>query len=141
MRFFDSSAVVKLYLREDHSAQMRELLAPGEGVVCRLTEVEVSSALGRGVRLGALSSANADRALAGLREDIRRWDIMELTRDVVSEAIRLLWRHPLRAADAIQLGAALVFERELGQPLEQFVVFDQRLADAARAERLHVFPD
>ncbi len=51
-----------------------------------------------------------------------------------------VWSHPLGAADAIQLSAAIVFEREIGQPLQDFVAFDQSLAEAARAERLQVFP-
>ena len=141
LRFFDSSAVVQMYLQEEHSERMRGWLTPGDCVVSRLAEVEVSSAFSRGVRHGVLTAEHADRALAGFRADMRRWEVMELTHEVVSEAIRLLWSHPLRAADAIQLSAAIVFEREIGQPLQDFVAFDQSLAEAARAERLQVFPE
>ena len=99
------------------------------------------SALCRGVRTGILSTAQGEKAMAAFRADVQRWDIVELTPEVVSEANRLLWRHPLRAADAIQLGTALVFERAIEMSLERFVAFDQGLLDAARAERLLVFPE
>jgi hypothetical protein len=52
-------------------------------------------------------------------------------------ACRLLRTHPLRAADALQLSAALRLSEELGEPVDM-VCFDDRLSDAARAERLRV---
>jgi hypothetical protein len=80
LRFFDTSAVVKLYLQEEHSDRMRGWRTPGGSVVSRLTEVEVSSAFSRGVRAGVLSAAHADRAHASFRADLGRWDVMEPTR-------------------------------------------------------------
>jgi predicted nucleic acid-binding protein len=138
LRFFDSSAVVKLYVEEQHSRRVRGWMEPVLSVVSRLTEIEVASAFGRSVRAGILSSEEGERALASLRADVARWQVVELTGEVVTEAVRLLSRHPLRAADAIQLGSALVFTQAMGQDLDGFVAFDQRLEDAARAERLAV---
>ena len=62
------------------------------------------------------------------------WEIQQLAR-------RLLRVHPLRAADALQLAAAVSI---LGNTLSDnaavldFVSFDQRLNDAARKEGLSV---
>jgi predicted nucleic acid-binding protein len=100
--------------------------------------VEVPSAFARGVRAGVITEEQGDRALAGFRADLARWQVVELTREVVGEAVRLVWRHPLRAADAIQLGSALVFARASGQPLDSFIAFDGQLNEAARAERLNI---
>ena len=50
----------------------------------------------------------------------------------------LLDRHPLRAADSLQLAAALFLASRIGTV--EFVVYDERLAAAARAERLVVRP-
>jgi predicted nucleic acid-binding protein len=49
----------------------------------------------------------------------------------------LLARHPLRAADAIQLASALMLSTRSGRAVD-FVVYDHRLADAAAAEGLRV---
>jgi predicted nucleic acid-binding protein len=48
-------------------------------------------------------------------------------------AIRLLRVHPLRAADAVQLAAAVIAAEMRPTSLE-FVTADRRLADAARKE-------
>ena len=45
--------------------------------------------------------------------------------------------HPLRAADALQLGAALVVAENRTAPLT-FVTFDRRLAEAAEREGFEV---
>ncbi len=55
------------------------------------------------------------------------------------EARALLVRHPLRAADAIQLASALLLRRELNEPVT-FAAYDDRLKAAARAEGLTVVP-
>ena len=51
----------------------------------------------------------------------------------------LLARHSLRAADAGQLGAALLVRDQSGGPLS-FVCLDERLAVAAELEGLRVVP-
>jgi antitoxin (DNA-binding transcriptional repressor) of toxin-antitoxin stability system len=55
-------------------------------------------------------------------------------------AVRVLRLHPLRAADALQLAASLVWCQ--GDPLQHgFVCLDQRLREAARREGVTVFPN
>ena len=56
---------------------------------------------------------------------------------VRSRAEELLARHPLRAADAGQLGAALLLQDHLGGTLA-FACLDQQLANAAQLEGLEV---
>ena len=52
---------------------------------------------------------------------------------VRSRAVALLARHPLRAADALQLASALVLAEGDPSSLE-FVCLDNNLADAAERE-------
>lgn len=89
------------------------------------TSVEVTSALWRRIRNGDLTEAARNQAL----------DVAQ----VAARARRLLAAHPLRAADACQLAAALLLCRERTENLE-FVTLDERLADAARREGLRVLP-
>jgi len=96
--------------------------------------------MSRRAREGALSEEQRDRMLTSLLEDLSTWQVVEITPDVTSTARRLVRNHPLRAADAVQLASALVVEGHLHQALTEFVAFDRRLLDAARAEHLKVSP-
>ena len=66
-------------------------------------------------------------------------DVVEPHPVVRERAIRLLAVHSLRAGDALQLAAALVYfdERPRG---ESFVCLDERLGEAAAAEGLTLVP-
>ena len=73
----------------------------------------------------------------------RRWQgdayVVPPTLKLRETAGRLLGVHPLRAADALQLAAALVWCE--GQTSEEtFVCLDQRLRDAARREGFRLLP-
>jgi predicted nucleic acid-binding protein len=137
MRYFDASALAKRYVRENGSAAVRRLLASGVAATSRLSEVEVASAIARRAREGAMSVDQRDRLLAALGEDVPALAIVELVPAVVADARSLLSRQVLRAADSVQLASALYLQREVARPVE-FVVFDERLARAARAEGLTV---
>lgn len=138
MKFWDSSAVVPLVIDEASSPTVRAWLkADPHQVFWALTGVELASAIERRVREGALD--RSDRS--GLLVHVRRLaaDATEVA-DIASVrtlATSLLARHPLRAADALQLAAALVVAA--GDPASwTFVVLDRRLADAAEREGFQV---
>lgn len=101
----------------------------------RFSEIEVASAIERRCREGAFPPSERDRAIDVLRRDLRSLLIVELTAEVVSSAMGLMARHPLRAGDAIQLGSCLELRQRLKYPIT-FVAFDQRLLQAARSEGL-----
>ena len=72
--------------------------------------------------------------------DIRnRWTEIPPSPELREDAERLLRGHPLSAADALQLAAALCAARNAPQPLP-FVCLDDRLRDAARSEGFIVEP-
>lgn len=63
----------------------------------------------------------------------RRWQEVQPLEVVREMALRLLRVHPLRAADAVQLAAAIVASEGRPATLE-FVCLDARLAAAAQKE-------
>lgn len=137
--FFDASALVKRYVDEADSDRVDELLREAIPAVCRTSEVEVASALCRRAREGVFSHAERDRAVLALRRDISSFQVVEVLPEVVERSLVLLARHPLRAADALQLGACLILWEKLRFPVA-FVAFDARLREAAAAEGLAVLP-
>lgn len=138
MRFWDSSAVVPLLIREPSSDAVRGLArSDTHFVVWRLTGAEVVSALWRRRRAAALDESARLSAEESLRVLERAWTCVDDLAHADRRAWRLLALHDLRAADALQLAAALVACDE--QPtLLPFVTLDRRLADAARREGFSV---
>lgn len=131
---------MKRYVAEEHSGTVRRLIAGADHVVaCRLSEAEVASALVRRWREGAYGTPERDRALAALRRDLERMDVVEILPQVSRRTHALLVRHRLRAGDALQLSACLYFRETAALPVE-LVAFDERLLAAAVAEGLPVLP-
>jgi uncharacterized protein len=140
MRFWDSSAVVPLLLEEPSSDTVRSLLREDAAMVAwRLAGTEVVSALWRRRRADELDEAARRFAEQGLALLESRWTSVEDAAHVDRRARRLLAVHPLRAADALQLAAALVACDERSDVLP-FVTLDDRLAEAGRREGFVVVP-
>ncbi len=99
-------------------------------------EVECVSAIARLERESS-SVWPIDDALQRLDSLAAAWDEVHPGERIRRTARRLLRVHPLRAADALQLGAALVGADNHPESLD-FVTLDTRLADAARREGFQV---
>lgn len=138
--FWDSSALVPLLLPEETSVHLESLLGTDTKVILWWgTVLECQSAIYRRHRVSALPEWAVSQARTRLRALAEVADSVSPTDEVRVRAGRLLALHPLRAADALQLAAALVWCRE--QPTgETFVCLDQRLREAALREGFTVLP-
>jgi predicted nucleic acid-binding protein len=134
VRFWDTSALVSLLAVERGSERVTRWLREDPNVVVwTLTRVEILSALARRRRE---EPPSATRLLGARRELLSAWDRwLEVTSvEVVRRyAERLVETHPLRAGDALQIGAALVAAQDEPAGLE-FVTLDERQAEAAERE-------
>jgi predicted nucleic acid-binding protein len=134
VRYWDASAIVPLVLQEEGSGLARGWLREDPDLCTwGLTRIEVSAAVERRFREGRLSAADRRTAL-------RRFErLSDHTQEVVdllavrTRAVPLLARHALRAADAAQLGAALLVA-EADPSSIRFVCLDRRLAASAELE-------
>jgi predicted nucleic acid-binding protein len=84
-------------------------------------------------RDGSLSAAGATAALERLDALAEAWNEIQPVEAARMAARRLLRVHALRAADALQLAAAVVGSEGSPASLE-IVTLDERLLDAARRE-------
>lgn len=133
MRFWDSSALVTLVLDQPRTAQARQLHAQDpELMVWWASSIECASAIARLHRDGQLSDTEDSRARGLLTALRASWFEVQAGNAVREQALRILRLHPLCAADALQLAAAL--EWSGSPPAGQFVSFDQRLNSAAQRE-------
>lgn len=104
------------------------------------TPVECRSALSRLRREGVLDAKgerDARHILTRLEEAAL---VVQPTAELRERSLLLLDLHPVRAADALQLAAALVCAGDRTRDLS-FVCLDQRLRDAARKHGLDVVPE
>lgn len=134
MRYWDASALVPLLVTEAATVRTRELLEEDPVVATWVwSAVEITSAVERRFREGRLDHCGRRDVLTRLGVLSGQWDEIIDVLTVRRHAIRLLARYPLRAADAAQLGAALVLfeERPEGHGV---VCLDERLAHAAEME-------
>ena len=134
MRFWDASAIVPLVVAEASTSQIQALAARDPAMlVWWATNVECASAIARLERDGALDEAAAAQAFDLLRQLAGGWHEVDPSDPIRETAVRLLRVHPLRAADALQLAAAVVAAERRPESLE-VVTLDDRLASAARKE-------
>jgi predicted nucleic acid-binding protein len=140
VRFWDSSALVPLLVKESSSPLVAPLVrSDAEVVLWWASPVECRSAVHRRRREGRLSTAFVTGALGRLAEIVEDADVVEPTAGLRDRAGALLATHPLRASDALQLAAALAWCDDNARG-RAFVCLDERLADAARREGFDVLP-
>lgn len=121
--YFDASALVKLVVHEAESeALVGHLSQPLTALTSALSVAEVTRAL----RRAPVTRDDVDTALVGFH-------LIEVTRPILDRAGWVATER-VRALDAIHLASAL----SLGIPDLQFISYDDRLADAARAQGLKV---
>lgn len=140
MKFWDSSGIIPLCLKEQMSEAVKRLIKSDEDlIVWWATRVECLSALSRRRREGTLSTSAELKAKAILSALSAEWSEIQPGELVRQRAERLLAIHPLRSADSFQLAAALIWAQESPQDLEM-VCLDQNLREAAHKEGFTILP-
>ncbi len=145
--YFDSSALVKLYIFELGSHWVRQLIEASEEagtsvISSKLSVVETIGAFLKRRRQGALSETLKRRLVSRFLLDTeRRYILTAPTDDMLTIATDLLQRHPLRAYDAVQLATALLINRQMRAAQSRgvgctFVSADSLLCEAAYSEGL-----
>jgi predicted nucleic acid-binding protein len=140
VKFWDSSAIIPICLKEQLSETVKRLIKADEDIVVWwTTRVECLSAMLRRRREGVLNTDAELKARAILSALSIEWSEVQPSELVRQRAERLLSIHPLRSADAFQLAAALIWAQENPQGHE-IVCLDQNLREAAHKEGFTVIP-
>ena len=134
MQYWDTSALLPLFVREASSDTVAALLGRDPAIVSWWgTSVECASAIARLEREAGIDRVTARALQRRVSNAAREWSEVPAIDDVRAQAVRLLQMHPLRAADALQLAAAIVAS-DFAPSTLPFVTLDPRLADAAARE-------
>jgi hypothetical protein len=122
--YLDSSALVKLVIREPESRALRRYLAS--------EPTRVSSALAR-VEVPLASRRHGDAAVTRARQTLARIGLVRLD-DLLLDAAGSIDLAGIRSLDAIHLATA----QALGEELVALVTYDGRMGEAARSLGLPV---
>jgi predicted nucleic acid-binding protein len=141
----DASAIVKRYVTEVGSGWVQALCDPAASHtigIAEITRAEVASALQRRVREGSIPTDVSAELIRSLEaHSAMEYRLVPTDHTVISLAVALIQRHPLRAYDAVQLATALHVNETLvsiGLPAIVFVSGDADLLSAALAEGLAI---
>jgi predicted nucleic acid-binding protein len=138
VRYWDTSALLPLFIAErESSAALRWLRDDPEVVVWTLARLEILSALARRGRDEPAAARQLRLVRRHFLDSWERWSEVTAADIVRRHAERIVGSHPVRASDALHIGAALVAAEHEPGTLE-FVTFDHRQAVAAEREGFHV---
>lgn len=139
--YADTSALVKLFVTENHSDVTRNALqaaqALGTGL---LTRAELGSAFARGAKRGLLSLTEAQEARRRLQLVWPTWIRIAMNENLVSRAESLAWKYTLRGYDSVHLAAAQIWQEQIEHTVT-LATFDQELWEAASMAGLKVWPE
>ena len=130
--FCDTSALVKLYIREDSSDEMHAVARSASAIaVCRIAWAEIMAALARRARENPGDTKAIETVRTRLSTDWPSYAIVEITQSLVELAGEYADTFALRGYDSVQLAAARRLQDAAGEEL-YFACFDTRLQKSAR---------
>lgn len=137
MIYWDSSALIKKYLKEDGSNAVLQLLSTDPILATsQLTYAEVHATFARKLREKEISLKTYQGTCSLFEAD---WEAMAIVRieDKLLPKIRsLLAKHPLRSADSVHLASALYVSEYSHYNALPFACADKKLLQAAINEGL-----
>lgn len=137
--FFDTSALFKLYHREEGTLELIDFFKnnPINAVyVSEITEIEFSSAVWKKCRKGEIDEDTARIIIEKFEKDSEKYSFITQNYQVRKTAAQLIakyWKEGLRSLDSIQLASAL----NVRLSVDYFITSDDILSDVALKEGLN----
>ena len=136
--YLDTSSLVKLYVKEDGSDEVKALLDKARVVATsQASYAEACAAFARKYRQGDFTDEQYRTVITNLQQHWGAYFALDVSWPVSKLAGELAERHSLRGFDAIHLASALILKTRLGSTIT-FSSSDHKLEDAAQSESLEV---
>lgn len=135
--YFDTSVLVKRYVKEQGSTSARRLLQRYRVLSSAVTPVEIMSALSRRRKAGELTQRDFLAIRARLHKDRPYWELVEAGATVLTQAEDLVQKTGLRTLDAIHVASALTFQTASGLTIP-FITADIRQRETAETFALNL---
>lgn len=137
MIYLDTSSLVKLYVEEEYSQKVVDLVRSSTVTATSLVAyAEARAAFARRFMEKAFTPDEYGRLIASFNEDWENYLLVQVTKELVRLAGDLAEKHGLRGFDAIHLSSAVSLRRELSGSVI-FSCSDQKLQKASQIEDLN----
>lgn len=134
--YLDTSAVVKLYVPEPNSAEVKQFVENAEfAAISRVAYAEARAAFARKRRERTVTPRDYRTLVQDFDGDWDNFFLVDIPENLIKRAGRLAEKHALRAYGAVHLASAITVREQGNQPVS-FACFDERLSRAARREGL-----
>ena len=135
--YLDTSSLVKLYVEEEDSPQVVDLVRSSTVTATSLVAyAEARAAFARRLMEQAFTRDEYGRLIAAFNKDWENYLLVRVTRELVRMAGDLAEKHGLSGFDAIHLSSAVSLRRELSGPV-LFSCSDRKLQKASQRENLN----
>lgn len=139
--YFDSSALVKLYLAERGSKETSDFAASAEILGTSLiSRAEVAAGLAKALRAGLSDADSAHRAKVAFASNWPDFAKVPVSDALVLRAESLAWDYVLRGYDAVHLASALTWRESIGTAVT-IATFDRQLWRGSQKAGLRAWPD
>lgn len=140
MLYLDTSAIVKKYVAESGSNEVREMIADSAlSATAVISRAETAAAFAKAIRVGLLTEAESRECHKQFSREWKNYVRIRITEALIARADQLAWSSILRGYDAVHLAAALQWQEHIGESIT-LATFDRQLREAARQNGLDVFP-
>lgn len=138
--YIDTSALIKLFIQEENSNEIRRLVENADLVATGLiTRAETPAGINRLARMNVINQAECEAALNNFRKEWEDYHRILVTEQIVIRADFLTSQYSLRGYDAVHLACALTWGELLGAPVS-LATFDKELYTAAQKSGLQTLP-
>lgn len=135
--YFDTSVLVKRYVKEEGSGPTRRLLQRFRFLSSAVAPVEAMSAFSRRRAAGELTPRDFLAIRSRLHKDRAYWEFVEVGEQVLRQAEELVQKTDVRSLDALHIASAIMFQAASGLTIP-FITSDAKQRDVAQASGLTV---
>jgi len=139
--YFDTSALLKYYIREQGSDEVVTLMNDLDNVYGSIVvmQVEMAASIQKAVRMNSSSSKTASGAWKIFLDDWQSFTRLRVSAGTIERASEIAWKYGLRGDDSLHLTAALLWQETLGMQIT-FAIFDRELWQASQKTGLEAWP-
>lgn len=138
--YFDTSALIKLFVQETYSDDVRRWIEGANLVATGLiARAETAAGINRLARMNILNQSQYNTALSNFRSEWNDYHRIPITEQIVARADLLTCEYILRGYDAVHLACALTWSELLGAPVTM-AAFDKELHEAAQKSGMEILP-
>jgi predicted nucleic acid-binding protein len=139
--YFDTSALVKRYLREDDSDDVLSLFDGPDHLFGSIviTQVEMAATFQKAARIEAASTKVVTEVWRDFLDHWQSFTRLRIFAGTIERASEIAWKYELRGYDSLHLAGALLWQETLGVQLA-LATFDRELWAAAQKAGMMSWP-